>query len=157
MYQNILVPLDGSKLAECVLPHVEALTRGFKAKVTFLRVIEPRCPKAEDAGDYDFPEEVVRRIESKNRDEAQGYLKKVMAAGPYDDARIESVILSGDVVETMMEYIARNHVDLIVMATHGLSGLSRWVWGSVADRILRSAGVPVLIVRPPGLFPGSEK
>ncbi len=154
MYQNILVPLDGSKLAECVLPHVEALTRYFKAKVTFLRVVEPCCPKAEDAGDYDFPGEVVRKIESKNRAEAQGYLKNVMAAGPYENARVESVVLSGAVVEILTEYIARNHVDLIVMATHGLSGLSRWVWGSVADRILRSAGVPVLIVRPPGSVSG---
>ena len=83
MYQNILVPLDGSKLAECVLPHVEVLVRGSEAKVIFARVVEPCCPTAEDAGDYDFPDEVVRRIESKNRGKAEAYLNSVMAAAIY--------------------------------------------------------------------------
>jgi len=154
MYQNILVPLDGSKLAECVLPHVEVLLRGSQAKVTFVRVVEPCCPRAEDAGDYGFPGDVAREIESKNRAEAQEYLKNVMAAGAYDSTRVESVILNGAAVEALTKYAAQNNVDLIVMATHGLSGLSRWVWGSVADHILRSTRIPVLIVRAHGSVPG---
>ncbi len=154
MYQNILVPLDGSKLAECVLPHVEVLVRATQAKVTFVRVVEPCCPTAENAGDYAYPDEVIRKIESKNKADAVAYLKNIVSAGLYELPRTESVVLNGAVVETLAEYAAQNNVDLIVMATHGVSGLTRWVWGSVADRILRSAGVPVLIVRPPGSVPG---
>ena len=154
MYRNILVPLDGSKLAECVLPHVETLVRASEGKVIFVRVVEPCCPTAEDAGDYAFPDEVVRRIEAKNSADADSYLKQVIAKGRYDAPRAEAVVLNGTAVETLAEYAAQNHVDLIVMATHGLSGVSRWVWGSVADRILRSARIPVLIVRPPGSEPG---
>ncbi len=63
-------------------------------------------------------------------------------------------ILHGRAAETLAEYASRNGIDLIVMATHGRSGVSRWVWGGVADRILRSACVPVLMVRAPGCVPG---
>ena len=125
MYQNILVPLDGSKLAECVLPHVEVLFRTTQAKVTFIRIVEPCCPTAEDAGNYAYPDDVVRKIESKNRSIAQAYLNGIMTNGPYESTRAESVVLHGIAFETLTKYAAQNDVDLIVMATHGLSGLSR--------------------------------
>ncbi len=159
MYQNILVPLDGSKLAECVLPHVQALVRGCQAsRVIFVQVVEHfRHPPG---GHLALPDEQVREIASRHRAEAQAYLKNVTSAGSYGSARAESVVLdgyvaeTGVVAETLADYAAHNNVDLIVMATHGRSGVSRWVWGSVADRLLRSACVPVLLVRAPGCVPG---
>jgi nucleotide-binding universal stress UspA family protein len=60
----------------------------------------------------------------------------------------------GKVAESIADYATKNGVDLIIIATHGRSGVSRWVWGSVADRVLRSACVPVLMVRAPGCVPG---
>jgi len=65
------------------------------------------------------------------------------------------VVLSGRAAETLAEYATRNEVDLIVIATHGRSGVSRWVMGSVADRLLRSVNAPVLMVRAPGCGPVS--
>ncbi len=153
MYQTILVPLDGSKLAECVLPHVQALVRGCQAnRVVFARVVEPF--RRGMGGDYTFSEDQIQEIETANRVEAESYLKNIIDAGRYDCAKAESVVLKGVVAETLAEYAARNNVDLTVIATHGRSGVSRWVWGSVADRILRSACVPVLMVRAPGCVPG---
>ncbi len=159
MYKNILAPLDGSKLAECVLPHVEGLVRGCQvSRVIFVQVVEHfRHPPG---GHLALPDEQVREIAAKHRAEAQAYLNNIMNAVPYDRTRVQSVVLdgfvagTGVVAETLAEYATRSNVDLIVIATHGRSGVSRWVWGSVADRILRSACVPVLMVRAPGCVPG---
>ena len=152
MYQTILVPLDGSKLAECVLPHLETLVRGSQTKrVIFVRVVEPfRQP----TGDYVFPEEQIRKVEAENRADAERYLAEMIGRTKLDGARSESAVLYGTVADTLAEYANKNQVDLILIATHGRSGVSRWVWGSVADRILRSSCVPVLMVRAPGCFPG---
>jgi len=152
MYQTILVPLDGSKLAECVLPHLETLVRGSQTKrVIFVRVVEPfRQP----TGDYVFPEEQIRKVEAENRADAERYLAEMIGRTKLDGARSESAVLYGTVADTLAGYANKNQVDLILIATHGRSGVSRWVWGSVADRILRSSCVPVLMVRAPGCFPG---
>ena len=152
MYQTILVPLDGSKLAECVLPHVEALVRGSQAKrVVFTRVVEPVYLPP---GDYIMPEDQVRKMEAEMREDAQNYLKDIVSRTKYDGARVESAILYGRAADTLADFATKNQIDIIIIATHGRSGVSRWVWGSVADRILRSSCVPVLMVRAPGCVPG---
>ena len=152
MYKTILVPLDGSKLAECVLPHVQALVRGCQAnRVVFARIVEPF--RKDMGGDYTLSDAQVQQIETANRAEAEAYLKNIIDAGRHDCTGTESVVLNGAVAETLADYAAKNKIDVIVMATHGDSGLSRWVWGNVADRVLRSANVPVLIVRAPGSVP----
>ena len=152
MYQTILVPLDGSKLAECVLPHVEMLVRGSQAKrVVFARVVEPVYLPP---GDYIMPEDQVRKMEAEMREDAQNYLKDIVSRTKYDGARVESAILYGRAADTLADFATKNQIDLIIIATHGRSGVSRWVWGSVADRILRSSCVPVLMVRAPGCVPG---
>ncbi len=146
-HQIILVPLDGSKMAECVLPHVEALVLGSQEKrVIFVRVVEPfRCAMGMA---HTYSDEEVHEITSKVRAEAEAYLDKVRIG--YQGAKAESVVLYGsDVAATLAEYATQNKIDLIVMASHGSSGVSRRVWGSVADRILRSACIPVYMVRSP--------
>jgi nucleotide-binding universal stress UspA family protein len=153
MYETILVPLDGSNLAECVLPHVETLVRGCQTtRVIFVRAVEPL--RKSMGGEHVFSEAEVQKVETESRAWAEIYLKNIIATGRYEGAMAESVVLNGDVAETIAEYATRNNVDLIVIATHGRSGVSRWVWGSVADRILRSACVPVLMVRAPGCVAG---
>jgi len=153
MYQKILAPLDGSKLAECVLPHVEALAGGCRVKeVVFAQVVVPfRMPIASD---YALPLEEVARIDAQTMAEAERYLKQVQGKIRLNGTSMQSKVLRGTPAEALSDYAARNGVDLMVIATHGRSGVSRWVWGSVADRILRSACVPVLMVRAPGCFPG---
>jgi nucleotide-binding universal stress UspA family protein len=153
MYSKILVPLDGSELAECVLPHVEATAGGCKVKdVVLVRVVEPfRQPASTE---YALRPEEVARMEAQLMAEADSYLKKVQAKIKLDGTRVQSEILRGNPAEAVAEYASKNGVDLIVIATHGRSGVSRWVWGSVSDRILRSACVPVLMIRAPGCVPG---
>jgi nucleotide-binding universal stress UspA family protein len=153
MYQKILVPLDGSELAECVLPHVEAIAKGCApATITFVRVAEPvQVPVGEGSN---FAAEDWRRIEAEHRATAENYLKQLVSRIKYDGVSLGSEVLIGKAAESIADYAAKNEVDLIITATHGRSGVSRWVLGSVADRVLRSSCVPVLMVRAPGCVPG---
>jgi nucleotide-binding universal stress UspA family protein len=152
MYRKILVPLDGSELAECVLPHVEALAKVPQVQeVVFVRVFEPfRIPPS----DYVVNDEEIARIEAENKAAAEKYLKELVEGVHLDGIQQRWEVLRGRVAETLADYANKNNMDLIVIATHGRSGVSRWVWGSVADRVLRSSCVPVLMVRAPGCVPG---
>ncbi|MDD4859715.1 MAG: universal stress protein [Dehalococcoidales bacterium] len=154
MYKKILVPLDGSELAECVLPHVNDIAKGCNVPtVIFLRVVQPFQPYA--AGEWVPSAEDIKRVESQNRQLAEEYLTKLAKGTKYNGSKIETQIINNvQTAEAISDYATKNNIDLIVIATHGRSGVSRWVWGSVADRILRSACVPVLMVRAPGCIAG---
>ncbi len=161
MYKKILVPLDGSELAECVLPHVESVAReGGVQKVVFLRVVEPaHLPVGvlSDGGGT-FTEQDAERVRDQadkvNKKDAENYLDQVVSRIKHDGVSIQSEVIIGRDAESIADYATQNEVDLIIIATHGRSGVSRWVWGSVADRVLRSACVPVLMIRAPGCVPG---
>jgi nucleotide-binding universal stress UspA family protein len=156
MYKKILVPLDGSKLAECVLPHVEFIAKGCEAQsVVFIRVVEPiHRPNVA----FYLDQEDIKRIESQNKTDAENYLKELVNNTKYDNIKVQSQVIYAkedeNIAEKIAEYATQNQVDLVVIATHGRSGVSRWAWGSVADRILRSACVPVMMVRAPGCITG---
>ena len=157
MYQKILVPLDGSELAECVLAHAESIARGCGVKgVTFVRVVEPIHPPVSGGDEgYSFSAEDYKRMESESRAEAERYLSQLVSQVKYDGISVKSEALGGGrAADIIADYATQKEVDLIIIATHGRSGISRWVWGSVADRVLRSACVPVLMVRAPGCVPG---
>jgi len=152
MYQKILVPLDGSDLAECVLSHVEALIRGCQVKnVVFARVVEPFYMPA---GDYVIDPDQAKKIESEHKAAADAYLKKVSAKIGPAGTSIKTEVLYGKPAEILADYASKNQIDLTIIATHGRSGVSKWVWGSVADRILRSSCTPVFMVRAPGCVAG---
>ncbi len=152
MYQKIMVPLDGSDLAECVLPHLTALAEGGKVKnIIFVRVVEPFH---QPTGDFIIDQSQIAKIENEHKRDAEAYLKKVVSREKYAGVNVQSQMLFGRVSEQLADFAEKNGVDLIVIATHGRSGVSRWVWGSVADRMLRSSCVPVLMVRAPGCAPG---
>jgi nucleotide-binding universal stress UspA family protein len=152
MYKKIMVPLDGSDLAECVFPHLAALAEGGQVKnIVFVRVVEPFH---QPTGDFVIDQKQIAKIETENKLDAEAYLKKVVNRVKYDGVSVQSQVLFGRVAEGLADFAAKNQVDLIVIATHGRSGVSRWVWGSVADRVLRSSCVPVLMVRAPGCVAG---
>jgi nucleotide-binding universal stress UspA family protein len=153
MYQHVMVPLDGSELAECVLPHVRAIAVGCSVvKVTLVRVVEPLLIRG-SVGVRISPEE-KERLEKQSMDEAKDYLEQIAKSLKESGVAAESEVLSGDVVSKLVDYANMNEVDLVIISTHGRSGVSRWVWGSVTDRILRAVCVPVTMVRAPGCFPG---
>ncbi len=152
MYKKIMVPLDGSVLAECVFPHVAALAEGGQVKdVVFVRVVEPFH---QPTGDFVIDQRQIAKIEAENKLEAENYLKKVVSGQKFSGVSVQSQVLFGRVAEGLADFAEKNGIDLTVIATHGRSGVSRWVWGSVADRILRSSCVPVLMVRAPGCVVG---
>jgi nucleotide-binding universal stress UspA family protein len=154
MYRHILVPLDGSELAECVLPHVETIAKGRKAcKVTLIRVVPPL--HLYGGVESSLSPEERQRLEVDGIKVAQDYLAGVIKGLKDAGIKAESAVLyGGQVVDEIVEYTENSEVDLVVIATHGRSGVSRWVLGSVADRILRAVCTPVLMVRAPGCMPG---
>jgi len=157
MYNKIMVPLDGSELAECVLPHVEAITTGCKiTNVVFVRVVNPvQLPASVPSrGEYGFNEKQRQQLEEQRKQTADAYLKKIVKSTQLEGAVLNYEVLEGNVADSLAQWAEKNGVDLIVIASHGRSGVSRWVMGSVADRVLRSACVPVLMIRAPGCVPG---
>ncbi|MFC2021508.1 universal stress protein [Chloroflexota bacterium] len=152
MYNKILVPLDSSGLAECVLPHVESIAGGCGAKsVIFVRVVEPvYLPITGDEEGYTLVADDWKRMEAESKTAAEAYLNRLVSRVKYAGVNIQSEVLYGKAAESIAEYAAKNEVDLITIATHGRSGIGRWVWGSVADKVLRSSTVPILMVRAPG-------
>ncbi|HEY78800.1 MAG TPA: universal stress protein [Dehalococcoidia bacterium] len=161
MYEKVLVPLDGSELAECILPHLESIAKGCGVKsIVFLRAVEPvHLPVGtiSDGGEV-FTEQDAARVRNQadqaNKESAKNYLDQVASRTKYDGVTNYTEIVIGKAADSIAEYAARNEVDLIIIATHGRSGISRWALGSVADRVLSSACVPVLMVRAPGCVPG---
>lgn len=156
MYKNILVPLDGSELAECVLAHVQAIATGCgTSDVTFIRVVEPlyMALTAEPDAGYTFSARDWQRLEAELKNAARNYLDRLVSKTKYDGVTIHSEVLYGKAADSIAAYAADKKSDLIAIATHGRSGIGRWVLGSVADRVLRTATVPILMVRPPGCAP----
>ena len=156
MYKKIMVPLDGSELAECVLPHLEGFMAGFPVSaIAFVRVLEPESARFDDTALLSSTGrnsiiEFTRRIEEKRKAAAEDYLKSVANRVQRAGVELRTEVLIGSVADRLAEYTETHGIDLIIIATHGRSGLSRWVRGSVADRVLRFSHVPVLMVQADG-------
>lgn len=143
MYKQILVPLDGSALAEEALTHARDLAAQLGSKIILLRVVvSPYAIAAPDlilAG-YDPVDENFTRV-------AQDYLHGVAAGLQAAGLQASVRTCEGPVAEAIIDHACAAGVDMIVMSTHGRGGLSRWVYGSVADRVLQAAPCPVLLIR----------
>lgn len=153
MYRKIMVPLDGSSLAECVLPHVDAIADGCPVReLVLLRVVEPE--RVYSVSNSPIDPNLAAARESERKKEAEDYLRSVADRldAPGLVCEIKSIV--GRVAESLVDYCVDNDVDLIIIATHGHSGVTRWVQGSVADKILRSSKIPVLMIRAPGTDKG---
>lgn len=143
-YQHILVPLDGSELAELALDDAFTLAKMSNAEVTLLQVISPIEHVIVDAASH--PIFIDQQWEAQ-RTLALSYLHDICKRTGCDELTIHRVVEMGLPAETIIDYARSHPIDLIVMATHGRSGLQRWVFGSVADKVLRGAETPVLLVR----------
>lgn len=146
MYKKILVPLDGSELSESVLSHVVAIATSCKVpEVVLTRVRDPLDKSVRDVMDAD----IASKLDEAYHDEADNYLKQIAADLIEQGIAAKTVVLSGNPAEEIINYAQGGGVDLIIMSTHGRSGVSRWVFGSVADKVVRHSEVPILI-RPAG-------
>jgi len=141
VYNRILIPLDGSALAEQALPHAIAQARHFEAELVLLRVLAP-LPNAPLMG------EVARSIAKASSNAlAREYLQRVVASVQEHGIPVQLATVLGSPHMGITQFAEENEIDLIVMSTRGQSGLSRWLLGGVADRVVRGATVPVLLVR----------
>lgn len=137
MYDTILVPLDGSELARAILPHVKAVAAGHQAEVILLEVLPATG--------------VVADVAAEEQQEAEDHLMAVEQELKDAGVKARHTIRHGpDAAAEIVDYADVNDVDLIAMSTHGRSGVSRWVFGSVASKVLRGTSKPILLIRSPG-------
>jgi len=144
VYKTILVPLDGSKRAEAILPHVEELAQRYEAEVVFVRVLEP-IPYV--SGPEGTPVTLREQELELRRKDAEQYLKA--RRGEFMEKGIEAkgVVFQGPVVEAITDAAEREGADLIAIASHGRSGLAQCFYGSVAAGVLNRADRPLLVIR----------
>jgi nucleotide-binding universal stress UspA family protein len=145
MFNKILVSLDGSELAECVFPYVEDIARLRNSRVEAAFVVEHY--EMPFHGGVVFDENNLKEIERSAKKGAEQYMKTVKKRLSSRGIDVNAVVLEGKIADSLIDYADNNGFDLIVMATHGRSGLARWVIGSVADKILHSSTLPVLLIR----------
>ena len=142
-YKRILVPLDGSKVAEIALPEGVALAEALDAELTLLQVVLPITEVLQTDG---YPLPVDEQFEWR-RAHALEYLDRVRHRIGARCASIHVAVEMGPPADAILEYVRTHGMDVVVMATHGRSGVKRWVFGSVAEKVLRGASGPVLLVR----------
>jgi nucleotide-binding universal stress UspA family protein len=165
-YRRILAPLDGSEVAHAALPHVREIAACTGAEVVLLQVVpQPRLPVYDSsvtrswsgvsAGELIDDGEVTEKssFDRERRDVAyleevaEVHLDQVAAGLEHAGIRVTPVVQVGAPAETILDFVKAEHIDLITMSTHGRSGLARFMMGSVADRVVRHAEAPVMLVR----------
>ena len=149
MYERILVPLDGSKLAEAVLPSVAPLARGLGARVVLLGVDGAGGPEVR-GGEPDGPGPASIRTMERGAVPLNTYLKGVKDHLAANEVEAEWSVVAGKVSKEILDQAKEQGSDLIAMSTRGRSGLGRGIWGSVTDSVVRSSEVPVMVVGPKG-------
>ena len=158
--RTILVPLDGSELAETVLPHVEALAKQQGAELVEV-VLLSVCEPAGASGYYPpsarfetstgavhvMPRDFARAQAAKQKMLAKQYLTRVEKRLKEAGLRVRSEVRVGNPAHEIADYASNSPFNLIVMATHARSGLSRWAYGSVAAKVLQGVSSPIFLVR----------
>lgn len=134
--------MDGSELAEKILPHGEELAKVSGGEVTFLRVVH-YTPLG---GTQEAPED-IRKALMGEAVIAEAYLEKVAKTFANKGIKTDTVVLQGDVATRIIDYAQENNFDIICMTTHGRSGVARWVMGSVAEKVTKGTLKPVLLVK----------
>jgi nucleotide-binding universal stress UspA family protein len=142
MYERMLVPLDRSELAEVVIPYAKELAGRLDLDVTLLHVAPP---EEEDslAMHRQYLEQVAETLHGQSHD----VQRKTGTGGAAKEIHVHAELAVGHAAEEILKHSVENRADLILMATHGRSGIRRWVLGSVADKTLRASTVPVWLVR----------
>ena len=139
-FNKILLPLDGSELAEKALAPAVALAEAFSAEIVLLRVVVPLFIKIDP--------DLYQRIIDGDQKEAEIYLSGIQLRSLFSTISVKGETVVGKAAKSILDYSQENEIDLIVMSSHGRSGISRWVYGSVADKVLHKAECSVVIVHP---------
>jgi nucleotide-binding universal stress UspA family protein len=145
MYRKILVPLDGSKVAEGVLPHAKALAYSEGAELILLTVA------ANPVMDFAFSDPGLAHSAVLEQEErSKTYITEIEEQLKSAGFKTSAVLRVGSVAEVILEVAEELQVDAIAMSTHGRTGPARWLLGSIAERVVHSSKVPVLLIRASG-------
>ena len=142
MYKKMLVPLDGSELAEGVMPFVTELATELELEIVVLNI----CPNQQRKFIWAHREYARRAVAGLKQTLSEAQAKKC-APPEGTTVKVRGQVLIGDPAEKILQYADRNEIDLILMATHGESGVSQWHMGGVVDKVLATSKVPVFLVR----------
>jgi nucleotide-binding universal stress UspA family protein len=144
MYERIMVPLDGSRLAEVVLPYTEELAAKLGSEIILLSVAESM-----ESEEYHRHQISIERVVEATRQHAERYLDKSQAR----PIVIRPVVVVGHPAEQIVGYAEKQDIDLIIMSTHGRSGIGLWALGSMANKVVRAIERPVVLIRTRGARP----
>ena len=158
MYDRLLCPLDGSKLSECSLEHIKAIATGCRVTTVILLTVieEPELLVVQYDSQQAIEKEVKQRENQLNemKKRAEDYLTVAAQELQKENIMVKIEIIQSSVhhgaADAILDYAQNNEVDLIIMSTHGRSGISRWAFGSVTDKVIRHSRIPVLTVTPEG-------
>ena len=143
MYKKMLVPLDTSDFAECVLDHVKEISTTREIpEVVLVTAVEPVTSQTIAY----MGSERVKESEERAVAGALQYLEKVKTSLALEHSRVSTVAMAGPAADVILDYAEKNGVDVIVISSHGRSGVSRVLLGSTADKVLRRSRVPVFLV-----------
>jgi len=148
LYERILVPLDGSESAQLALPYAEKLAGRLGSRITFIYVIE-----SADDKQYQMHQLDLQKIVEATKSGIEVYLDE--RGGK--EVKVDAVILTGNPAEEIVNYSDKENIGLIVMSTHGRSGIKRWAMGSVADKVLRATAKPLALIRGRRAEPGASE
>lgn len=144
MYEKIIVPLDGSQLSEVALPYAERLAAILGSEIRLVHVVE-----SSEAQYQHMHQSYLDRLVETTKQCVDGCIDRTGGATP----EVKAVLLVGHPAEEIVDYADTENIDLIVMATHGWSGLRRWVIGSVAGKVVSASNRPVALIRAKGAAP----
>lgn len=147
MFQHLLVPLDGSDFAEHALTYALSLARQYGSQITLLRVLPPGRWEWEGEMRAELPDG-GDRVHEVERSQAELYLEEKKNELDARGVEVTAILIPGrGVAEAILDTAVAEDADTIIIATHGLTGIQRWMIGSVAERVMRHAPVPVLLIR----------
>lgn len=148
-----MVPLDGTTLAEAILPHASEVARRFAATIVLFRATTSyaeairQATPAEPLAAAALSPQVAERLVDAGEEAAEAYLARMQQALAAQGLRVESVVAQGDPATALAEAVKAQHIELLAMATHGRSAFGRLFKGSVAEDVLQGIDVPALLLR----------
>jgi nucleotide-binding universal stress UspA family protein len=152
IFNKILLPLDGSKTGESAIPTMEEMAYLTGAELILFRVVAQSSLQRDSFLGFtdEVLEELIEQADIGNQDRkesAEKYLAEVEISFKQKGLKVSSIVVFGQPADQIIDYSQANNVDLIATASHGRSGITRWVFGSVTDKILHAGDTPVLVVK----------
>jgi len=155
MFKRLLVPLDGSRFGSRALRYATEVAQRFGAEVILIRVIRPTTPvivvgahNVASPAESEIAVQAAFEADKRNATRAKRYLSDKIRAIKPRHIKASYQVAIGDPAQSIIEFSKKKNIDLVVMTTHGKSGLKRAVIGSIADVVIRESGKPVLVIRP---------